>query len=121
MEWDAVFLVGIDNRWIPSDLDGHFLGVDPVIGGDPAAEASAQLHHLMDGSDRLYPGRTATESAHIEVIAERLRLLYVGITRARRFLHISRSRQVRSGHREYDAQPATVMGTLYRYLKKASG
>jgi superfamily I DNA/RNA helicase len=29
--------------------------------------------------------------AHIDIIAERLRLLYVGITRARRFLQLSRS------------------------------
>jgi DNA helicase-2/ATP-dependent DNA helicase PcrA len=121
MEWDAVFLIGIDNRWIPNDLDGHFIGVEALIGGDPAAETSAQLHELMDGGDRLYPGRTATESAHIEVIAERLRLLYVGITRARRFLHISRSRQARNRQKEYDTEPATVMGILYRYLKAATG
>jgi DNA helicase-2/ATP-dependent DNA helicase PcrA len=120
MEWDAVFLVGIDNRWIPSDLEGQFIGVEAMIGGDPAAEANAQLHQLMVGGDTFYPGRTATESAHIELIAERLRLLYVGITRARRFLHISRSRQARSRQKEYDIEPATVMGILYRYLKTAA-
>jgi DNA helicase-2/ATP-dependent DNA helicase PcrA len=74
----------------------------------------------MVGGDTFYPGRTATESAHIELIAERLRLLYVGITRARRFLHISRSRQARSRQKEYDIEPATVMGILYRYLKTAA-
>ncbi|UCG25865.1 MAG: ATP-dependent helicase [Chloroflexota bacterium] len=121
MEWDAVFLVGIDSRWIPGDLDGHFIGVEAMIGGDPAAEATAQLHHLLQGADRLYPGRTATESAHIEVIAERLRLLYVGITRARRFLHISRSRQARNWQKEFDTEPVTVMGILYRYLKDIAG
>jgi DNA helicase-2/ATP-dependent DNA helicase PcrA len=120
MEWDAVFLVGIDGRWVPGDLDGHFLGVDPMVGGDPAAELSAQLHTVMKGDDGLYPGRTATESAHIEVISERLRLLYVGITRARRFLHISRSRQATRRQKDYDTEPATVLGVLYRYLTQTS-
>jgi DNA helicase-2/ATP-dependent DNA helicase PcrA len=120
MEWDAVFLMGIDGHWIPGDLDGHFLGVEPMVGGDPAAELSAQLHYVMKGDDGLYMGRTATDSAHIEVISERLRLLYVGITRARRFLHISRSRQASRRQKDYDTEPATVMGVLYRYLTQIS-
>jgi DNA helicase-2/ATP-dependent DNA helicase PcrA len=117
MEWDAVYLVGIDSRWIPGDLDGHFLGVDALLGGDPAAEVGAQLHALMKGDAGIFPGRTATESAHIEVISERLRLLYVGITRARRFLHISRSKQASQRQRDYQAEPVTVIGVLYQYLK----
>jgi len=36
-------------------------------------------------------GRTPVEQARLEVIAERLRLLYVGITRARRDLAITYS------------------------------
>jgi DNA helicase-2/ATP-dependent DNA helicase PcrA len=119
MEWDAVYLVGIDSRWIPGDLDGYFLGVESMLGGDPAAEVSAQLHALMKGDAGTFPGRTATESAHIEVISERLRLLYVGITRARRFLHISRSRLATRRQKEYQAEPVTVMGVLYQYLRGA--
>jgi DNA helicase II / ATP-dependent DNA helicase PcrA len=117
LEWDAVFLLGIDGFWIPGDLDGPFLGVHDFLGGDPAAEAGAQLRQLMAGDAGLFPGRTATESAHIEIISERLRLLYVGITRARRFLNISRSRATRRYNRERDAEPATVMGILYQYLR----
>ncbi|MGD8805575.1 MAG: ATP-dependent helicase [Chloroflexota bacterium] len=117
MEWDAVYLVGIDSRWIPGDLEGHFLGVEAMLGGDPAAEVSAQLHALMKGDAGIFPGRTATESAHIEVISERLRLLYVGITRARRYLHISRSKHASQRRRDYLAEPVAVMGVLYQYLK----
>lgn len=118
MEWDAVFLVGIDGFWIPSNLDAPFLGVHDFLGGDPTAEATAQLRHLMEEEDAgLYRGRSATESAHIEVICERLRLLYVGITRARRYLHLSRSRATRRYNRDRDAEPTTVLGVLYRYLK----
>lgn len=117
LEWDAVFLVGVDGFWIPGSLDSPFLGVHDFLGGDPTAEATAQLRYLMEGEAGIYAERTATESAHIEIISERLRLLYVGITRAKRFLHLSRSRATRQYSKERDAEPATVMGVLYQYLK----
>lgn len=118
LEWDIVFLVGIDGMWIPGSLEAPFLGVHDFLGGDPTAEANAQLRYLMASKTGLYPNRTATESAHIEVISERLRLLYVGITRARRRLYISRSRTARQQNRERDTEPATVLGVLYRYLQE---
>lgn len=118
LEWDAVFLVGVDGFWIPGALDAPFLGAYDFLGGDPTAEATAQLRYLMQGEAGVYPGRTATESAHIDVISERLRLLYVGVTRARRYLHLSRSRATRQYNKERPAEPATVLGVLYRYLKE---
>ncbi|MCB8942803.1 MAG: ATP-dependent helicase [Ardenticatenaceae bacterium] len=121
LEWDAVYLVGIDGFWIPGNLDAAFLGVHDFLGGDPTAEATAQLNYLMKGEAGIFEGRTATESAHIEIISERLRLLYVGITRARRYLHLSRSRATRQYNREREAEPATVIGVLYRYLKSKTG
>ena len=117
MEWDAVFLVGIDGGWIPGGLEAHFLGIRMPSGGDPSAEAIAQLRQLMEGDAGLFAGRTATETAHIEVICERLRLLYVGITRARRFLHLSRSKSVQRFDKEVDTEPATVLGVLYRFIQ----
>ncbi|MDA0243500.1 MAG: ATP-dependent helicase [Chloroflexi bacterium] len=117
LEWDGVFVVGVDNFWVPSDLDSPFLGVDADMGGDPTAEAIAQLQALMTDQPTTYAGLDATQSAHIDVICERLRLLYVAITRARRFLHISRSRKTRTYQKERDAEPTTVMGVLYEYVK----
>ncbi len=118
LEWDGVFLVGIDGFWVPGTLDAPFLGVHEFLGGDPTAEVVAQLRYLMAGEAGIYNGRSATESAHIDIISERLRLLYVGITRARRFLQLSRSRTTRQYSKERDAEPATVMGVLYKYLRK---
>jgi DNA helicase-2/ATP-dependent DNA helicase PcrA len=109
--------VGVDGFWIPGTLESSFLGVSEFIGGDAKAEAVAQLEYLMQGETGLFPERNPTDSAHIEVIAERLRLLYVGITRARRLLRISRSRSTRQYSKEREAVPATVMGVLYQYLK----
>ena len=120
LEWDAVFLVGIDGFWIPGSLDAPFLGVHDFLGGDPTAEASAQLRYLMEGDAGIYDGRSATESAHIDIISERLRLLYVGITRAKRYLHLSRSRATRQYSKDRDTEPATVMGVLYKYLKNSN-
>ncbi len=117
LEWDAVFLVGIDGFWVPGGLDAPFLGVHDFLGGDPTAETNAELRYLMQGDAGLYSGLNPTDSAHVDVISERLRLLYVGITRARRFLQISRSRATRQFNRERDAEPASVMGILYRYLQ----
>ena len=116
LEWDAVFLVGIDGFWIPSDLDAPFHGVHEYY-GDLIAESLAQLRFIMQGDSGLQNNLSATDSAHIEVISERLRLLYVGITRARRYLHISRSRATGSVGREKPAQPTTVLGLLYSYIK----
>ena len=117
LEWDAVYLVGVDGFWIPGGLEAPFLGVHDFLGGDPNAEVAAQLRYLMQGDAGLYNGRSATESAHIETISERLRLLYVGITRAKRFLHLSRSRATRAYNKDRQAEPATVIGVLYQYLK----
>jgi DNA helicase-2/ATP-dependent DNA helicase PcrA len=121
LEWDAVFLLGIDGRWIPGTLEAPFMGVEVFLGGDPTAEAAAQLNHLMEGDTGLFPNRSATESAHIEVISERLRLLYVGLTRARRYLHLSRSKATRRYNKEQESEPATVMGVLYQYLASQKG
>jgi DNA helicase-2/ATP-dependent DNA helicase PcrA len=121
MEWDCIFLVGIDGRWLPGSLESSFLGVQEFLGGDPTAEVRAQLRYLMEGDAGLYPDRTATESAHIDIICERLRLFYVGITRARKILHISRSRQTRRFNKEYESEPATVMGFLYQFLNEYPG
>lgn len=117
LEWDAVFLVGVDGTWIPGSLDAYFQGDEAFLGGDPNAEAVAQLRFVMAGAAGIYPHRTATETAHIEIICERLRLLYVGITRARRFLQLSRSRATRRYNKEQTSEPATVMGVIYKYLQ----
>ena len=120
LEWDAVFLIGMDGYWIPGSLEAYFLGVEPFFGGDPKAEAVAQLRYLMHSAERPDNELTPTDLAHIDIISERLRLLYVGITRARRFLQISRSRKTGHFNRERDAEPATVMAALYRHLSAFS-
>ncbi len=121
LEWDTVFLVGIDGFWIPNDLEARFIGVDDFIGGDLRAEATAQLRELMEGDAGRLAELSPTQAAHVEVIAERLRLLYVGITRARLNLFVSRSRAVTTYQREQDALPTSALGVLYDHLQRDAG
>jgi DNA helicase-2/ATP-dependent DNA helicase PcrA len=93
LEWDRVYLISVDEVEFPHSADGGFRGQLWYLDGrDPALEARTQLEALA--------GQRAARSdliraARLEYIAERLRLLYVGITRARRDLRISFSRQRR--------------------------
>lgn len=90
LEWDKVYLISINNYDFPSaDPDDDFIGEKWFIRDDLnlTAEALAQLEALCDGGD--YHEGFASLEARIEYAAERLRLLYVGITRARRALSVT--------------------------------
>ena len=90
LEWDRVYLISVNNYDFPSaDPDDSFIGEKWFIRDDLnlAAEALAQLRAL--GNDERYQEGFASLEARIDYAAERLRLLYVGITRARRELIIT--------------------------------
>ncbi len=116
LEWDLVYLVGVDGSWFPHTLEDHFRGEYDFLGGDPAEEARAALLGLVGegGED----GLPATAGAHLEIIAERLRLLYVGITRARQYLAISWSRAVPAPGRMRPAPPAPIYYQLKNYYEE---
>lgn len=112
LEWDLVYLVGMNNRWFPHALDDYFFGERDFLGGDPAAEARSALRDLA--GQPAVGGLNPTDQAHLELIAERLRLLYVGITRARRYLSLSWSREVPAGARMRQVAPAPIFQVLRR-------
>ncbi len=97
LEWDRVYLTSVDQIEFPHDVNGAFRGEQWYLEGrDPATEARMQLRALHDWAIRGTPmpdERELIRQARLDYIAERLRLLYVGITRARRDLIISYSRQ----------------------------
>ena len=115
LEWDLVYLVGVDGTWFPHTLEDDFMGEYDFLGGDPAEQARSSLLSLA--GEKGVRGRSATEVAHIEIISERLRLLYVGITRARRYLSISWSREVAMGINPRPVSPAPVYQELRRYYR----
>ncbi|MCB9176726.1 MAG: ATP-dependent helicase [Caldilineae bacterium] len=113
LEWDLVYLVGVDGDWFPHLLEDRFQGAWQWLGADPAAEARAALLALVGVPP--HPGRSPTDAAHIELIAERLRLLYVGITRARRWLSIGWSQGIPTAQ----GTPRPVpMAEVWRELKR---
>ncbi len=95
LEWDRVYITGVDEVEFPHDADGGFRGELWFLGGhDPGTEARVEMQLLLSGA-RGGDGRTGggtLRKAHVEYISERLRLLYVGITRARREMILSYSK-----------------------------
>ena len=90
LEWDRVYLISVNNYDFPSaDPNDSFIGEKWFIRDslNLSAEALAQLAALKDG--RRYAEGDASLQARIDYAAERLRLLYVGITRARAALTIT--------------------------------
>ena len=77
----------------------------------PAAQTRVALLNLIGGGTTEHA--SATDAAHMEIIAERLRLLYVGITRARHYLAVSWSREIPAGVR---LRPA-IIAAAFRQLR----
>jgi len=87
LEWDRVYLMSVNNYSFPSGEPYDQYIAEKWFIRDQLnleAEALAQLRALVEG--RPYEEGSATERARLDYVAERLRLLYVGITRARREL-----------------------------------
>ncbi|MDQ7025498.1 MAG: ATP-dependent helicase [Anaerolineae bacterium] len=90
LEWDRVYLMSANNYDYPSaDPFDNFIGERWFIRDslNLEAEALAQLDSLY--TEKPYSEGQATQQARIEYASERLRLLYVGITRAKRELIIT--------------------------------
>ena len=115
LEWDRVYLMSVNNYDFPSGKPG-----DPYIAEkwfirdflNIEAEALAQLK-VMTSSDpyQWYEEGTATVNARVDYARERLRLFYVGITRAKKELVITWN-----DGRRGDSQPAIPLVALSNYM-----
>jgi DNA helicase-2/ATP-dependent DNA helicase PcrA len=118
LEWDRVYLLSINSYDFPSaQTDDQFISEKWFVrdGLNLEAEALAQLKAaaLTAGADR-YEELKATQRSRIDYARERLRLLYVGITRARRELILSWN----TGRRG-DARPAVPLAALQGWWEQA--
>ena len=129
LEWDRVYLMSVNNYDFPSGLAHDTYIAERWFVRDNlnlVAEALAQVEALaaldpppadpvdVDLLSLLPPEGRATQEARWEYIAERLRLLYVGITRARKALTITWN--TGRGPRA-KLQPAVALVALYEWWR----
>jgi DNA helicase II / ATP-dependent DNA helicase PcrA len=117
LEWDRVYLISVNTYDFPSALPGDaYIGEKRFVRGqlNLVAEALAQLAAVRQ-EEILAPYEepgVATRQARLEYAAERLRLLYVGITRARRELIFSWNTG-RSAVSQREAAPLIALRTWW--------
>jgi DNA helicase II / ATP-dependent DNA helicase PcrA len=111
LEWDRVYLMSVNNYDFPSNMpNDRFISEKWFVrsGLDLAAESLAQLTALESTSEYdWYEEGAATLRSRLDYVKERLRLLYVGITRAKRDLIVTWN----SG-RQGDATPSLALSEL---------
>lgn len=129
LEWDRVYLLSASNYDFPSVQEyDQYMPEKYFIRGklNLEAEALTRLKAVLAGDpSALYqPEGEATVQSRIDYCAERLRLLYVGITRARRMLTVTwNNGQDSGGSRENQASLPFVHLSAYwkEWLHENSG
>ncbi len=111
LEWDRVYLTSVNNYDFPSGMPyDRYLSEKWFVrdGLNLEAETLAQLGTLVTSDEyQWYAEGQATQEARLDYVRERLRLFYVGITRAKRELIVTWN----SG-RQGDAQPSLALEAL---------
>jgi DNA helicase-2/ATP-dependent DNA helicase PcrA len=105
LEWDRVYLLGVNNYDFPAALTGDtYRGETWYVrdGLNLEAEVIGQLETMARGGG--YVTGDATREARLAYTEERLRLLYVGITRAKRELIVTWN----TGQRDDDPRQAAA-------------
>lgn len=116
LEWDIVFLTSITHSDFPVGLHDRFQGEYWYLKSEyknPQAVLRAELCKLLGENDHADP----VTQAKLETIAERTRLLYVGITRARRYLYMS-AHEANAGKKN-EILPSKYLRQLRRYIEEA--
>jgi DNA helicase-2/ATP-dependent DNA helicase PcrA len=117
LEWDRVYLMSVNNYDFPSGMEyDRFISEKWFVRDrlNLEAEALAQLDAAIATDEYAwYEEGAPTRKARQEYIAERLRLLFVGITRARKELVITWN----TG-RQGEAQPAIPLVALQGFWEQ---
>ncbi len=114
LEWDRVYLMSVNNYNFPSAQPHDTYIAERWFVRDRLnleAETIAQFASLLTDDVLPYAEGEATRQARLDYVAERLRLLYVGITRARRDLIVTWN----TGRPQVPSQPAVPFIALKTY------
>ena len=114
LEWDRVYLLSVNDYDFPAGLPDDTFRSEKWFVRDSlslADETMGQLDSLVE--DTAYVEGQATHEARLEYARERLRLLFVGITRARKELIVT------SNKGKFDKnKPALAFEILKQYLEE---
>jgi DNA helicase-2/ATP-dependent DNA helicase PcrA len=120
LEWDRVYLMSVNNYNFPSAQSHDTYVAERWFVRDQLnleAETVAQLDSLLQDDVLPYAEGEATRQARLDYVAERLRLFYVSITRARRELIITWN----TGRPKTPQRPAVPFIALQTYWGEAGG
>ena len=119
LEWDRVYLMSINNYDFPSGQpNDRYIPEKWFIRSNLNLEAEtlAQLENAQSTSEfETYQESRASHSARLDYVRERLRLLYVGITRAKKELIMTWN----TG-RQGDQKPALPFVSLQGWLENVA-
>ena len=123
LEWDRVYLMSVNNYDFPSGMAYDRYISEPWYLRDHLnleAEALGQLDVAFSSDEySWYDEGIPTQKARLDYVAERLRLLYVGLTRARRELVVTwNSGKISERH---PARPALSFAELLSFWEKHQG
>ncbi|MEZ4859696.1 MAG: ATP-dependent helicase [Caldilineaceae bacterium] len=118
LEWDRVYLLAINNFGFPSgSADDKYRSERWYVRDsiNLVAEVDAQVRQVAMGVLDEYVAGQATTQARLDLASERLRLLYVGITRARQELILTYNTG-RNSERDPN-QPALAFQALQQFTR----
>jgi DNA helicase-2/ATP-dependent DNA helicase PcrA len=119
LEWDRVYLMGLNNYSFPSGEPQDTYFSEKWFVRDSLnleAEILAQLEALVDHEG--YVEGVATEQARLDLVRERLRLFFVGLTRAKQELVVTWNRGQQYANKP-DNQPAIPFVALQSWCEEA--
>jgi DNA helicase-2/ATP-dependent DNA helicase PcrA len=122
LEWDRVYLMSVNNYDFPSGLASDSYIAEKWFLRDRLnleAEALAQLEAALSADQySWYQEGSASQQARLDYVRERLRLLYVGITRAKRELVLTWNSGRGRGQELTPAVPLVVLQDFWKaYLQ----
>lgn len=122
MEWDAVIITGINKSDFPSSLDDYFRVDRKYLRPDfeyPEAFVNMDIDKIL-GINRGKTRASYEDDLKLALIGERVRLLYVGITRAKSSLLLlnSKNKFIESLNRNMFRKDSSYLEILRGYIEE---